>query len=350
MSIKDTDSKYYVLKNRKEIDVSEWNKFVKGHKHGNVFQTPYFYDACEESGKHEPVVICICGKADDEIRALILAVIHKEHTNFIGRFSARSIIMGGPLVENEDADLLRLIINEYTEHVKGRAIYSEFRNLWDWEDSKSTVTDIPGFEYEEHLNILIDLTESEEQMWKDVNSKKRNKIRKAGKEGTTFEIMNNQEGLQRSYDVLVDVYKRAKLPLPDYEYFNALYKNMVEGAEFIIFVAVYDNKVIGCRLNIGYNGILHDLYAGAFSEYYKKNPNDLLPWEIFKWAKQNGYHLFDFGGAGKPNIPYGVRDYKIQFGGELVNHGRFKVVHNNLLYKAGTIGLKLYKALKKWRG
>ena len=34
-----------------------------------------------------------------------------------------------------------------------------------------------------------------------------------------------------------------------------------------------------------------------------------------------------FGGAGKPDKPYGVRDYKLKFGGQLVNWGRFEKVH-----------------------
>jgi len=72
-------------------------------------------------------------------------------------------------------------------------------------------------------------------------------------------------------------------------------------------------------------------------------PNDVLPWHIFLWGKQNGFKVFDFGGAGKPNIPYGVRDYKLKFGGKLVNFGRFELIHKPVLYRLGLIGLFLFK-------
>ena len=36
----------------------------------------------------------------------------------------------------------------------------------------------------------------------------------------------------------------------------------------------------------------------------------------------------DFGGAGKPDEPYGVRTFKAKYGGELVNYGRYVCVHS----------------------
>jgi len=46
-------------------------------------------------------------------------------------------------------------------------------------------------------------------------------------------------------------------------------------------------------------------------------------------------------GAGKPNEEYGVRDYKSQFGGDLVAFGRYLKVLNPLLYRVGKVGLKI---------
>jgi hypothetical protein len=48
-------------------------------------------------------------------------------------------------------------------------------------------------------------------------------------------------------------------------------------------------------------------------------------------------------GAGKPDIPYGVRDFKMEFGGELVEHGRFLCVRKPLLYWIGELGVKILK-------
>ena len=48
-------------------------------------------------------------------------------------------------------------------------------------------------------------------------------------------------------------------------------------------------------------------------------------------------------GAGKPNVPYGVRDFKAEFGGQLVEHGRFLHICQPFLYRIGTLGVRLLK-------
>ena len=50
-------------------------------------------------------------------------------------------------------------------------------------------------------------------------------------------------------------------------------------------------------------------------------------------------------GAGKPDDHYGVRDFKQEFGGKLVEHGRYKYINKPLLYKIGEIGVKLLRKM-----
>jgi lipid II:glycine glycyltransferase (peptidoglycan interpeptide bridge formation enzyme) len=66
-------------------------------------------------------------------------------------------------------------------------------------------------------------------------------------------------------------------------------------------------------------------------------------WGEMQYAAENGYPLFDFMGAGSPDQPYGVRDFKAEFGGELVEHGRFLCVRKPLLYWIGKMGVKWLK-------
>ncbi len=91
--------------------------------------------------------------------------------------------------------------------------------------------------------------------------------------------------------------------------------------------------------------MIYDWYAGADDSYLEYRPNDILSWSILKWGIKNNYEVFDFGGAGKPNVPYGVRDYKLKFGGELVNFGRFEIIHKPSVFKSGKIGLHIYKKI-----
>jgi len=202
-----------------------------------------------------------------------------------------------------------------------------------------------GFTYEDHLDIIVDLSKSELELWKEVSSKRRNEIRRASKDGLVFSVETDVKALIECYKILEEVYSRAKLPLFSYVFFENMYKYLINESKFHIFTARFENIIVGCMLALGNNGVLYDFYAGSKSEYYRKHPNDLIPWEVFLWGKRNGYHTFDFGGAGKPGVPYKVRDYKKQFGGTLVNYGRFKLILNKPLYKIGEYGLKLLKSM-----
>ena len=55
---------------------------------------------------------------------------------------------------------------------------------------------------------------------------------------------------------------------------------------------------------------------------------------------------FNFMGAGKPDVPYGVRNFKSKFGGELVETPRYVIAHKPLFYAIGkfvmTLGVGTY--------
>jgi serine/alanine adding enzyme len=324
---------------------NRWSAFVGNHTNGNIFQTPEMYEVYQKTKNYEPIFLAVTDN-DDIILGVMLAVIQKGYGGIIGNLTARSIIFGGPLIKNNDAEVLNLILKEYNDIAKSKAIYSQFRNFWDWQESKS-VFQKNGFEYEEHLNILVDLNKSEDELWKDVHSKRRNEIRRATKEGTIFLVKNDLESLRECYAILTSVYTRAKLPIPTFDFFKNIFEVSKPQFGLKLFCAENEGEIIGCLLALTYKDSIYDFYAGAYLEHYKKYPNDLIPWKIFLWGKENNYKYFDFGGAGKPNVPYGVRDYKKKFGGELVNYGRFEKTHKPILLKMAKIGFMFWKKLKR---
>lgn len=305
----------------------------------SVFQTPQFFEVLKHSKDFIPFTVQ--ATASEEI-GYVQGYLTHDNNKVKQFFTRRAIINGNPDIKDLSVTLLDKMLVKLVRELRSKAVYIEFRNLSD-ESHNRKIYEKQGFEYEDHLNILVDLTKSVDNLWKDVNSKRRNEIRRATKEGTKFEVMDDVESLRECYEILTEVYSRAKLPLFKLDFFENLFKYLNSEAKLHIFTAQYDGKIIGCMLALGYKGVLYDYYAGAKSEFYRKYPNDLIPWEVFLWGKQNGYHTFDFGGAGKPGVPYKVRDYKKQFGGQLVNYGRFKLILNKPLYKIGEMGVKLMK-------
>lgn len=332
-----------IVTNADAIDRKEWERFVHDHPQGNVFQTPQMHAAYSAAKNYKPIVLaCYDG---DSLAGILLAVVQKEYKGLLGKLSARSIIWGGPLVKNNDGHVLEAIMKEYERGIKKHAIYTQVRNIFAAGWAKNDLAKL-GYVYEDHLNILIDLGKSEEQLWKDVHSKRKNEIRRAEKEGTSFSVSTNVDSLEKCWPILNSVYQRARLPLPDISLFKGLLETKDGSSYLKIFAAQNNGKIIGTLLALCWRDRVLNWYAGAYQENLSKYPNDLLPWEAMLWAKRNSCKTFDFGGAGKPGVPYGVRDFKMKFGGESVNFGRFQKIHRPILMKIASTGFRVWRFAK----
>ena len=64
---------------------------------------------------------------------------------------------------------------------------------------------------------------------------------------------------------------------------------------------------------------------------------------MIAWGSANSFHIFDFGGAGKPDKNYGVREFKRQFGGKLVNPGRNKKIYSPIKMKIAEKSFNIYR-------
>jgi serine/alanine adding enzyme len=335
---------YKIITDYKLVDIKKWEEFVKNHPEGNIFQTPEMYNVHKSGKNYEPILV-VCINSEDEIVGIIVSVIQREYKGLLGKLSSRSIIWGAPLIKDDNIEIFKILINEYDKIAKKKAVYTQIRNLWNTDNYKE-IFEKHGYVYEEHLNILVDLTKSEDALWKDMYPKRRNEINKSEKLGVSVEIFSEADLVDRSYDIIHEVYKRAKLPLPGKEYFKSA--NSILGVKGYIklFGAFYEGKLLGVMYLLFFNGRAYEWYIGSFFDYMKMHPNDLIVWKVFKWCKKNGYRIFDVGGAGKPGIEYGVREYKKKFGGITVNLGRYQKVHNRFLMSISFIGFKLWQLIK----
>jgi len=327
-----------------EIDRKQWSDFVFKHPRANIFQTPEMFDVYKSTKNYDP---CFLGVIDDtgEVLAVLLAVIQRDYGNFMGDLTARSIIWGGPLVKDDDSRILGFILQEYEKLVCDSAIYTQIRNLGDMCKNLHVFKDTK-YICEEHLDIIVDISKPEDVLWKEVNSKGRNKIRRALKEGTYVRELVQMSDVEKMYEILREVYHNAKLPLVDRSMFIAAFKILKPLGLCSYFGAFHDGNLVGVLCVLAYKQCLYDWYAGSLREYLGKYPNDILPWEVFRWGKEHGYSIFDFGGAGKPGKAYGVRDYKKKFGGEFVNFGRFQKVHKPMIYLLAKAGYNSWRFLK----
>jgi serine/alanine adding enzyme len=335
-----------IILNREEDTAifRSWDRFVNQHPDGSIFQTSHYYRIFSKSELHRPLAVIILDEKE-EIKGVLTGIIHYQFKGPLKYFSSRCVIFGGPLAENNNPEIVDLLLGSYNKYISSRVIYSQFRNLFDCSQFIGIFIK-NGYYHEEHLNILIDLQKSEEQLWKELHTKRRNEIRKAEKEGLEFMIIENLSEFEKSYEILKSLYARIKLPIHKKDIFLNVFQSLLPHGYSTFFGAYFNGELVGTMVAFSYKGTMYNWYAGSNADFYKKYPNDFLPWKIFLWAKENGFKIFDWGGAGKPNVPYGVRDYKEKFGGQFVNYGRFERIHNKFIFFLAKKAFILWQKIK----
>jgi lipid II:glycine glycyltransferase (peptidoglycan interpeptide bridge formation enzyme) len=330
------------------IKKDAWEEFVGNHQKGNIFQTPEMYEVYKNTKRYEPIALAVTDESDN-IQALLLAHVIREFDGFLGSFSSLSIIQGGPLyIEDEKGiSTIKRLMEGHNGIVRKYSLYSEIRNLWDSSHISSLLRDI-GYTYEEHLNFLIDLTKSVDELWKQLYKSKRQAINKAKRHGVIVEEIKNKELIPIFYALVKKSYRPTGVPIADIGLFENAFDLLIPKDMCKFFLARYKDNYVAATCFLSYNGVIYDWYGGVDRAFSNYRPNELLEWHTIKWGAENGYHIFDFGGAGRPGEPYGPRQFKKEFGGKLVNYGRYKKVHSLTKFKIAMTGYTLYRRVARW--
>ncbi|RMF32489.1 MAG: GNAT family N-acetyltransferase, partial [Chloroflexi bacterium] len=117
-------------------------------------------------------------------------------------------------------------------------------------------------------------------------------------------------------------------------------------AKFLL--ARVGDQEVATSVELLYRGTIYGWYGGVDRAYSRFTPGELLTWYILRWGAEHGYRVYDFGGAGRPGEPYGVRDFKARFGGRLVCYGRNTYIHAPRALRLAQAGYALYRKVR-WR-
>jgi len=327
------------------LDVKKWSEFVYGHPYGNIFQTPEIAEVYKRTKNYEPMSLAVIDGSDN-ILAILFGVVIRYGRGIGKLFSSWSLIQGGPLfIKNEKGiKAFRILMEYYDEVAQKRALYTQIRNMWDTSEILGFFSSI-GYEYEEHLNFLINLNRPEGEIWRDIHKSRRKGINRALKKGIFIEELQNKKLIPIFYNIIKETYKNAKIPLDDISLFKAAFELLVPKHMAKFYMAKYEDIYVGARAVLCYRGLIYDWYAGALSDYLSLYVNEALVWYILKEGANSEYHTFDFGGAGSPYKEYGVREFKRRFGGEMVNFGRYTKVYSPIRMKIAEKGFEVYRRM-----
>lgn len=339
-----------------DIDPQQWNELIQSSPTATWFQTPEAYEFYASNPEEmEPFAYAI--EHNNALCAVCVGYITQEKNRIKQFFTRRAIIIGGPLLaEDATAEEVAALLDAVKKLQRsdlqsaGRStaqrstglspIYFETRNFHDYSRWKEVFRN-SGFAYQPHLNFQVDTT-SLELAQSNIGKHRWRYIRLSMRDGAKIIDNPTIEQVRTFYTILQDLYRtKVRTPLWSWDFFERLYHT--EHARYIL--VELDGQIVGGTACVCLPGkAVYEWYACGLDNCRDDiRPLSVAIWGEMQYAAENGYPLFDFMGAGKPDEPYGVRDFKSEFGGELVEFGRFLCVRKLLLYKIGKLGVKWLK-------
>ncbi|MDY6867154.1 MAG: GNAT family N-acetyltransferase [Chloroflexota bacterium] len=328
------------------LDEALWQQFLLENPKANIFQSPEFSEIFRRVKGHTPHLWAALNN-DGAVKALLPTVEVTLIDGLLSRLTTRLIAYGGVLYDSspDGHEALSQLLEIYTQRVGRAALFTEFRNLFDVTDVQPILKN-HDFKFEGHLNYLIDLDRPAEEILQSMGRRTRKQIRRGLRQGdVTISEVSHREQLDDWYKLLQRTYSVAQVPLSDISLFEAAFDVLHPKGMIKFLIANVDDTMVSCSAELLFKDIIYGWYGGTDREYSSYIPNELLIWHLLEWGAENGYRVYDFGGAGKPDEEYGVRDFKAKFGGELVNFGRNTHVHSPSRLKLSKFSYGLYRKI-----
>lgn len=343
--------KAVVLRKVDEILESRWEMLLDRALHPLVMQSPFAWHLFNNTKNFKPVLV---GCYDDEsLVGLLLSVLIRESSGMKGFFSSRVIIYGGPLLSrtlSQQEQVVSLLVDALIQEVQEKSIFIQLRASCDFKKFAGILKS-SGFKWTPRLNLLIS-TSDHHEVFSGMSASRRRQIRKSIKNGAEIRHCTSASELFDFYAILKQLYReKVRKPLPDFTFFKSFYQIARETQNGKILLVHYEGKVVGGIIfPFAKQDAVYEWYVCGLDQELKPKgiyPSVLATWAAIEFAIENDIKKFDFMGVGKPNEYYGVRDFKMRFGGDIVNYGRYIRINNRFVYTIAELGYNVMSLLKK---
>ena len=329
-----------------QIDRAAWGQLVRESETGTWFQSPEayaFYASLPDV--MEPFVYGLINDRSPmtngqlQLRALCVGYVTSERNPLKQFFTRRAIINGGVcLADDATNEEVETLLVHLRNHMGAKAIYLETRNFNDYSRWKVAFENA-GFVYKPHLDFHV-RTDGFEARLSD-NRKRQIKKAESTKEKVERYRSQSERDVQEWYGVLSELYRtKVKTPLFPIVFFLEAYRQGV--GKFLL--VRYAGKIIGGSMVVADDKCVYEWFeCGLNTRYKDQYPSVIATVSGIEFARRQGCARYDMMGAGEPDVPYGVRDFKAEFGGQLVEYGRFLCVCKPCLYRLGAFVVRLLK-------
>jgi len=174
--------------------------------------------------------------------------------------------------------------------------------------------------------VILDLTQTEEELLLGMKPKTRYNVRLAMKKGVEVRI-GGVEDLTEWYKLYRETAQRDRIAIHPYTYYRTLFDLSFsyggDSPQMSLFLAFYEGLLVGGIIVALFKEEAIYLYGASSNQHRNVMASHLLQWEAMKWAKQRGakqYDLFGIPPTEDPAHPMvGLYRFKTGFGGRILH-------------------------------
>ena len=280
-----------------------WTEFLSETPH-DMYHLPGYVRLCADQDDGEAIAFI----AEQENNRLLFPLIIRriEHGNsqlgtlfdVASPYGYPSPLLSSDQSEEEQTRFLNAALEKLMAGLRQRGVVSAFVRL-------NPLLPLPLEPFRKHGTLVLhgqtvfnDLTESEDELWKQTRKSTRKIVQRCKRKGYVAEMDCQWDHFEVFHSIYLKTMRRLAADesyLFSRQYFYEL-RDVLNG-DLQIGIVRLGNEVTCASMYSEVGGIVQAHLSGARPEFNKDSPTTLLDHYARSWAKQRGNHIFHMGGG-----------------------------------------------------
>lgn len=301
----------------KDISADEWDKRVT-QCGGNYFHTHAYAFFETNNSSVTPLFLSLFTPNGDVIG---IAVVHIESPKYWPFSMYCKKASFGALPETLNPDDLLPFMHLIEGELARLGVFYVFNHAYESSNSKDILT-VLGYQLNERSEFYISLEASEDEIWSKFKGSRRNKIRKAEKEGVLTEFECSIESIAQLKSMQKSALSRKGVAVSNNnEMVKRIKDKLVDLERAVVVTSKVDNAAINAGLFSYYNDKVYYVISGSTVDGNKFSGPAHMIWHTILQFKKMGFKSINLGGVSQQESQnqVGLFSFKKDFGAEIVN-------------------------------